>query len=93
MTTFLSKINRFKLLFNYMPKGDSRSKNYLLITRLLAMGGLGLIFFSRKQAEPGKSIYGYIGLTMTFAILIVTILYYIKPGAFKNKSQNPDELS
>ncbi|MDR3715750.1 MAG: hypothetical protein P4L51_23300 [Puia sp.] len=69
-----------------MPEKDKRWKNYLVVARLLAMAGLALIFYNaRLTTEPAKTITCDIALTFFAALLILTIIFYIR-----DKPARPD---
>jgi hypothetical protein len=76
-----------------MPGEDKQYRNYKIVSRLLGFGGVIILLFSRRMAEPQKKILEYIAFAMIIGCVIQGILFYIKPGAFKNKSPNPDEES
>jgi hypothetical protein len=67
-------------------------KNFRMLSRLLGGGGILLCLAGASmKKEPEKDIVLYVALSIAIALLILIILYTIKPGSFKNKSPNPDE--
>jgi hypothetical protein len=74
-----------------MTEKDNRRRNYLIVARLLGIGGICLMLFSRRlTAEPEKSILRNIAFLLLLALTVQTILFYIKPALFKDKPTHPD---
>ena len=59
-------------------------KNYIVVSRLLALGAIVLLWKWKYGGE--KMFLGYVALTMSLALGILFILVELRPLLFKDKS-------
>jgi FtsH-binding integral membrane protein len=76
------------------PDWDRSKKNYDIVFRVLIIGCAAMCIVSVFiKTQPARNIVMGIAAALLFSAMIQFIMYKIKPGAFKNKSSNPDEES
>jgi hypothetical protein len=74
-------------------KKDNRRRNFLTVLRLLAVAGFILIIISKYRFGSEREVLRTVGITLLIGFVIARVFFAVKPGAFSDKSSNPDEES
>jgi hypothetical protein len=72
-------------------KKDNRRRNFLTVVRLIAVAAFILLIISRYRFGPEREVLRTVGITLLIGFVIARVWFSMKPGAFRDRSANPDE--